>query len=128
MKYYCTICSKGKRKDKELLPAIERYLSSRIKNVYQEASSQNVKFLIFSGEYGFLYPHNLIPFYDHLLSKEEVESFLPILKKQNLFLEITELECFMRKMSVSGWEPYYTILRRFSEEENIKISFNLYER
>jgi hypothetical protein len=128
MKYYCTICSKEKRNDKELLPAIERYLSPRVKSIYKKASLEKVKLLIFSGEYGFLYPHSLIPFYDHLLLKDEVESFLPILRKQNFFLEITELECFMERMSVPGWEPYYTILKRFAEEENVKISFSLYEK
>jgi hypothetical protein len=128
MKYYCTICSKEKRNDKELLPAIERYLSPRIKNIYQRASSEKVKFLIFSGEYGFIHPYSLIPYYDHLLLEEEIEAFLPLLKEQNLFWEITELVCFMEKEETSGWGAYYTILKRFAKEKDIKISFNFSKR
>ncbi len=128
MKYYCTICSKEKRNDKELLPAIERYLSPRIKNVYQKASSEKVKHLIFSGEYGFIHPYSLIPYYDHLLLEEEIEAFLPLLKQQNLFWEITELDCFMEKEDTPGWEAYYKILTNFAEEEDVKIRFHIYKK
>ena len=123
MKYYCTICSKEKRKDRELLPAIERYLSSRIKNVYEKASIDNTKFLIFSGEYGFIHPYSLIPYYDHLFLDKEIETFLPLLKQQNIFWEITDLDCFMEKEKSPGWRAYYKMLNRFAEEENIKIRF-----
>lgn len=127
MKYYCTICSKEKRKDKELLPAIERYLSPRIKNVYERASLDNTKFLIFSGEYGFIHPYSLIPYYDHLLLEEEIETFLLLLKQQNVFWDITELDCFMKKEDTPGWKAYYKILNRFAEEENVGIRFHIYE-
>lgn len=68
-----------------------------------------------------------LPFYDHLLVEDEVEDFLPILKKQNLFLNITELHCFMEKEDTPGWEAYYKILTKFAEEE-VKIRFHIYEQ
>ncbi len=128
MHYICTICSKDKRKDLELLPAIERYSSSRIKNCYRKSINQGYKLLIFSGEYGFLYPHNLIPFYDHLLKKEEIDCLLPILKKQNKFLNITSIDCVMEPIKTFGWEPYYEILGKFAVMENIDICFKIEKR
>lgn len=127
MIYYCTICSKEKRTKKKLLPAIERYLSPRIKNVYQKSLLKKTKFLIFSGEYGFIHPYSLIPYYDHLFLEREIDTFLPILKQQNIFWEITELDCFMEKESANGWRAYYEILTKFAEEENVKINFHIYK-
>ncbi len=128
MHYICTICSKEKREDLKLLPAIERYTSSRIKNCYKRSINQGCKFLIFSGEYGFLYPHNLIPFYDHLLKKEEIDYLLPILKEQNKFFNITSLDCIMESRGKPGWESYYEILEKFAVIENINICFEIEKR
>jgi len=69
---YCTICSAGKRKDPDPLPAIERYTSPRIKKVYELAKDDDVFFFILSGQYGPLLPTDEIPYYDHLLRPEEI--------------------------------------------------------
>ena len=72
MRAYCTICSAEKRRDKEPLPAIERYTSSRIRQVYEFSKQDGVFFFILSGRYGPLLPTDKIPYYDHLLQPEEV--------------------------------------------------------
>jgi len=127
MHYICTICSKEKSLEKKLLPAIERYLSPRVKHCFEIANHQNLKYLILSGEYGFIQPYSLIPFYDHLLSKDDIGELLPILQKQNEFLEITMLDCIMEPKEEFGWNNYYEILEEFAEKENIKITFCLYK-
>ncbi|MBU8870175.1 MAG: hypothetical protein KOO60_04780 [Gemmatimonadales bacterium] len=72
MKVVITYCSGPKRKDGGLLPAVDRYLSRRIRTLYQEATASAVEFRILSGEFGLVAADQPIPWYDHLLSVEEI--------------------------------------------------------
>jgi hypothetical protein len=126
MQYYCTICSKKKVNEQKLLPAIERYASQRIQNVYVQAKKANKRMIILSGRYGFLQPYDLIPYYDHLLLERNILELLPILLNQNKSLRITKLDCFMKDRNIFGWEAYYKILEKFSTIENVNITiYNL---
>jgi hypothetical protein len=70
---WCTYCSAAKREDPGLLPAVERYLDRRIRDLAMRAADEGVLFLILSGKYGLLRPVDPIPWYDHLLAADEVE-------------------------------------------------------
>lgn len=69
---FATYCSAAKDSRAELLPAIERYQSVRIRQVLAAATAIGVDFLILSGKFGLLRPTDPTPCYDHLLSPAEV--------------------------------------------------------
>ncbi|MFB0943420.1 MAG: hypothetical protein QMB21_08330, partial [Patiriisocius sp.] len=71
---YATYCSALKNYSKKALPAIQLYDSERISKVFELATSQNAKFVILSGKYGLVEPHQQINYYDHLLNQTEVEA------------------------------------------------------
>lgn len=79
---FCTYCSNEKRKAPGNIPAIERYDSPRILRVYEAAQIVSAKFFILSGQFGLLAPVTAIPFYDHLLTAEEVGSLVEIVTPQ----------------------------------------------
>ncbi|MCB9452188.1 MAG: S9 family peptidase [Anaerolineaceae bacterium] len=69
---YLTTCVAEKREDKDDLPAIERYISSLIQDVYHWSRRDEADFRILSGEFGLLAADDPIPWYDHALKPEEV--------------------------------------------------------
>ena len=69
---YATYCSAPKREDPGLLPAVERYRSARIAEIDRLATESGARFLILSGSFGLLDRHTPIPWYDHLLSPDEI--------------------------------------------------------
>ena len=93
-KAYCTYCSKKKRKAPTLLPAIKLYDSDRIRKIYRRARNAKVEFLILSGEYGLLSPSDEIPYYDHLLSQEEVGGLIEKVTVQLKRLDINGITYF----------------------------------
>jgi len=88
---WCTYCSADKRTDPEPLPALERYLDDRIHALAAAAEAAGVAFLILSGEYGLLRPEAPIPWYDHLLQQEAVDSLAAKVSEQLTALGCTEL-------------------------------------
>ena len=91
MIFFCTYCSAAKRDDPGLLPAIERYLDQRIRDLAARADAEGAGFLILSGEYGLLQADEPIPWYDHLLLAEEVEVLAGRAKDQLLAHGTTSL-------------------------------------
>jgi len=71
MRAFCTYCSRHKRTDPGLLPASQRYQSTRIDAVYASARLVGAPFFILSGEFGLLAAEQPIPWYDHLLTSAE---------------------------------------------------------
>lgn len=69
---FVTYCCKEKSRAKGKIPAIERYLSPRIRAVSRRARGPKRRFRILSGKYGLLAPQTPIPWYDHLLTAREV--------------------------------------------------------
>ena len=72
MKVIVTYCSGPKREDGGLMPAVDRYLSERIRDLHDQASAEGALFRILSGEFGLLAPEQPVPWYDHLLRPNEV--------------------------------------------------------
>lgn len=78
---FCTYCSGAKREGEKLMPAIRRYVSSRINAVYQASKREGALFSILSGEFGLIGPWTKIPYYDHLLKPSEVPNLVPQMVK-----------------------------------------------
>ena len=95
-KAYCTYCSREKRKDPCLLQAIERYDNDRIRATHKQALNDGVEFLILSGEYGVVNPSTQIPYYDHLLKREEVGALIERVTVQLQERQISELVYFTK--------------------------------
>lgn len=74
---FCTYCSAEKRQDEGRIPAIRRYISSRISAVYQTSKQEGALFSILSGKFGLVGPWTKIPHYDHLLKTSEVPGLVP---------------------------------------------------
>jgi hypothetical protein len=123
-KLVCTICSKEKRDDKKLLPAINRYISKRIDKVSKIADESGLQFAILSGEYGLLMPDENIPFYDHLLKMNEVKSLSEVAKKQLSDMGTTEI-IFYAKPREDNWKPYYLVLENATKNLGIKLDVKL---
>ena len=92
LKAYCTYCSSRKRRNAEPLPACERYLGPRIRNLHAAAWRQGALFLILSGEFGLLRAADPIPWYDHLLKPAEVPTLAERVAGQLQGLRLDELE------------------------------------
>ena len=67
-----TYCCRDKDPSPGLLPAVDRYLSSRIRAAKEAASRLKWEFRILSGLYGLLEQDKKIPDYDHLLTDDQV--------------------------------------------------------
>lgn len=87
----CTYCSAHKSDLPEHMPAIERYQSERIFSINRLASWLNVPFFILSGKFGLISAQEKIPWYDHLLSMEEVHDHVQLVTEQLKELEISDL-------------------------------------
>jgi len=90
------------------MPAIRRYLSGRIRRIYQKSRTDRVKFRILSGKFGLLAPYHKIPFYDHALLPEEVSQISEIVQTQLARLQVTKVVFFAKNpQKYADWEPYY---------------------
>ena len=80
------------------MPAIERYKSSRIQQVYFAAQSLNIDFFILSGKFGIISSKKMIPDYDFMLKKENVTEHSIKVESQLDSLEIKQIIFFMRSI------------------------------
>ena len=69
---YATYCSAHKRTDPGMLPAAERYQSSRIRHLVEQARTDNHPAAILSGQFGLVCAEEPLPWYDHLLQEAEI--------------------------------------------------------
>lgn len=111
MTWLCTYCSRGKSDSPGLLPAMERYLSGRIVAAGAAAAALGVRFCILSGEYGLIAPDAPIPYYDHLLTRDEMPALAQTVARQLGELGITRLVFVTRPLGVDpGAAPYGEVL------------------
>ncbi len=124
MTVFLTYCSAEKRIDGSLLPAIERYRSERIKRIYSAAMACGVDFFILSGEFGLLSPNQPIPYYDHLLTGDEIELHSANVIEQIKEYGITQIIFFTLPVAVDQkLEPYHASLRLACQTTSIKLGF-----
>lgn len=115
-----TICSREKSKKEGLEPAIERYKSERIKEVYEEADRQGVDFFILSGEFGILSSDDKIPDYDHLLKEEEVPGLTSKVAKKLRQYQIDQVD-FYTKLDSGSWRPYNKLMQKAAEKAGVEL-------
>ncbi|NEP10318.1 MAG: hypothetical protein F6K14_08870 [Symploca sp. SIO2C1] len=127
MEYICTTCSKNKRKDKILLPATQRYISKRIKFVFNESRKLNKPFIILSGRYGLIDSEFKIPWYDQKLIPENVELLIPIVTKQLREKEVSKIMFYGKPRTIPDWKPYYDALEQSCNQLGISITYKQVE-
>ncbi|CAG0990107.1 hypothetical protein GPROT1_02944 [Gammaproteobacteria bacterium] len=108
---FCTYCSKDKRDTPGDIPAIQRYLSSRISHVYNAARELGLAFFILSGEYGLISPDYALPWYDHLLLRSEVSSLASRVIEQLAQHDVTRLVYFTQSFARDpNIVPYHAVI------------------
>jgi hypothetical protein len=122
MKAICTYCAGPKNTDSRMLPAVRRYISERIDQLYRAAQEQGVSFLILSGEFGMLRPEAAIPWYDHLLQADEVDQLVAQVALVLSEVGVTELQYFTADAEVViAVAPYLELARRACSEAGVEI-------
>lgn len=117
----CTYCSADKRKTPGSVPAVERYISARIGSLHARGP-----LLILSGEYGLLQPHDLIPWYDHLLVQHEVSAMVPLVVGQLTALGIPSLRFHTADPSCTpAIRPYVALIKQACEAAGVALELQL---
>lgn len=111
--------------DKDLLPAIQRYISKRIEYTYNLAKIDGVQFLILSGEFGLITEGTLIPYYDHLLLPDEVVSAMPLLVQQLIEQKVEELTFFCNDPETEPTiKPYIDLIQLACQQHKTILNFH----
>lgn len=124
MTAFSTYCSAEKQIDDAPLPAIERYRSDRIKRIYSAALTCGARFFILSGEFGLLLPTQQIPYYDHLLTGDEVELHSIKVAEQIKQYDLTQILFFTLPVALDEkLAAYHASLRLACQIASINLSF-----
>jgi hypothetical protein len=125
MKIYCTICCKEKRKDKEPLEAINRYISTRIETVYNKSKTDNVEFRILSSKFGLLKPDIKIPWYDQKLTLEHEQELKDRVKEQINQEKIDHIVFFVGNIEEDpNWKQYLSLISDICSENNLVLEMS----
>jgi hypothetical protein len=117
---FSTYCSKEKREDKEDINSIDRYISNRILKVFKSSIILDTEFRILSGEFGLLKADDKIPYYDHLLIKEELPEYINKLYNQLKDTEVKQFILFSESLLIDpNLEPYQIAIKTVCERLNI---------
>lgn len=122
---FCTICCKRKRRGAAPLPALQRYLSRRIRFVHALSRRHGLPLRILSGRFGLLSPDQQIPYYDQPLSASQVDALVPRVATQLATARVKRLVFFARPRATPGWRPYYDLLERACRRQRIRLEVQL---
>jgi hypothetical protein len=125
MEYLCTTCCKRKRRDLRLLPALERYMSRRIRFVWKESRRLNKPLLILSGKYGLVKPDLKIPWYDQALLIDAVEALAQKTVQQLRARGATSLRFYALPRNTCGWQSYYGVIEKACAQLELKLRFQI---
>jgi hypothetical protein len=120
MRVILTICSKEKDSRVGDLPASKRYKSARITKVGTIAKRKGLPLFILSGKYGLVAGDDNIPYYDHLLTQDEVVEMAALVARQTKHIGITEIELYA-KAKQGSWTSYYEVIERVATEQGVKL-------
>ena len=124
MTVFCTYCSGNKDHSEGEMPAIRRYLSSRINSVFAAAMNLGLGFVIISGEYGILDPCDPIPDYAHLLVLEEVPKHSELVAGQLATLGTDDLVFFTKRESADpNVKPYCESISRACKKAGVELKY-----
>ncbi|MCK9995028.1 MAG: hypothetical protein KAH56_01975, partial [Candidatus Krumholzibacteria bacterium] len=111
-----TYCSREKDPSAGLLPAVDRYLSSRIRVSFEAASQLGTGFRILSGLYGLLDADREIPEYDHLLTDDQVPGHALKIEQQLRESAVGRVVFVTRTLAADpGTSAYRKAMRRACE-------------
>jgi len=125
---FCTYCSARKDQRSGLLPALERYTSSRIRRVASMAADARTPFLIFSGRFGFLDPQHPIPAYDQLLQPSEVSVLAEVTAAQLKEKQVDAIRYFTEPLDSPTLIPYADAVGKAAELAGARFEVVLLER
>jgi len=122
MKILCTYCSASKDPDKGLIPAFKRYISPRIIYVQELAEKEDVHFCILSGQFGLVDWNHPLPWYDHLLIREEVQDLVKKVVNQIIDKKIDEIHYYTRSPKFDmNLIPYLNSIEIACEQSSIDL-------
>lgn len=101
------------------MAALDRYLSPRIRHVYDESRTTGLPFRILSGKYGLLSPESPIPWYDKKLESDDVALILPAVTDQLTRENICKIRFYRRDLP--DWTPYTELMRKACEKTGIVL-------
>lgn len=125
-----TVCSKHKVTTTGNIPAIERYASKRIHDIYERSRAEDTPFRILSGKYGLLNPDDKIPFYDKKLTSERLDEMMNIVRQQLISEKPKEIVFHIRTpFGFKDWsaapnsleQPYITLIEQLCGELRITL-------
>lgn len=119
MEIICTTCCREKVIGNDLMAALDRYLSPRIRHVYDESRATGLPFRILSGKYGLLSPESPIPWYDKKLGSDDVALILPAVTDQLTRENICKIRFYRRDLP--DWTPYTELMRKACEKTGIVL-------
>lgn len=82
--------------------------------------------LIFSGKYGLIEPGTRIPYYDHLLEAEEVESFVGATVEILKVRGVSAVTFIARPRDEAGWENYYQVIERACAQVGVSLKVEIF--
>ena len=122
MKILSTYCSAEKRTGVGKVPAISRYISKRIHWVAKQAEKENRPFFILSGKYGIIPATHPIPYYNHLLTQEEVTSHAKKVASQKREYSITHIIFYTRSLQQDpNVAPYINCITQAAELAKVDL-------
>ena len=122
VKIYLTACGRRKKRDAQKINAIERYISKRIKNIYEKSKKDSIPFRILSGKFGLLEPDKKIEWYDKLLLKKDFPELSKLILNQIKNQNIKEIIFFaINPKEDKLSKPYLDIMKKICLENNIKL-------
>jgi hypothetical protein len=122
MRVICTYCSANKDRAEGLMPAIDRYRSTRIARVHDLARREGVVFCILSGEYGLVDCDQPIPWYDHLLVLEEVPRLTSMVAQQIVQKNIHQLDYYTPPPAAHpDVSPYTAVVEAACRSGGVKL-------
>jgi len=99
----CTICCREKDQAEGLLPALQRYRSSRIKTVSKLSRKAGWPFAILSGKYGLISADEPIPYYDRLMGEDDLGK---IIEKNTVFLKKNGIKMIFFLIPAPAIDPH----------------------
>lgn len=127
MRYLLTTCSENKDPADGMLPARQRYQSEFIDQVIAEGERTQTPVLILSGQFGLLDLDTEIPYYNHLLTEDEIPKMLEVVAAQLESREDesqTEITAYMKRARTEpGWGPYYMLLEQATHEAGVNLQY-----
>ena len=122
MKPLVTYCSKKKRRDGLPIPAIDRYISSRIMQVSKQAKQDGRDMLILSGLLGLILPTTPIRFYDKLLRPKDVGRMVDLVAHQLSWFNVESVEYITEDIySDPLIRPYHDLLAAACKRERVEM-------